>query len=102
MVSQTNWQAGAGRERRRRQEDVTAVTSLPQKRPVARRFSAFLALAVVVVAGGVLLRLALLGRQSYWIDELYSVNQSNGSLRQLLQVGSSEVHPPLYALLLWA
>jgi len=81
---------------------VTAVTSLPQKRPVARRFSAFLALAVVVVAGGVLLRLALLGRQSYWIDELYSVNQSNGSLRQLLQVGSSEVHPPLYALLLWA
>ena len=81
---------------------MTAVTSLPQKRPVARRFSAFLALAVVVVAGGVLLRLALLGRQSYWIDELYSVNQSNGSLRQLLQVGSSEVHPPLYALLLWA
>src|SRR4051794_26514688 len=55
----------------------------------------------MVVTGGVVLRLALLGRQSYWIDELYSVNESNGSLRQLLDVGSTEVHPPLYALLLW-
>ena len=49
-----------------------------------------------------MLRLALLGRQSYWIDELYSVNESNGSLRQLMDTGSTEVHPPLYALLLWA
>jgi hypothetical protein len=51
---------------------------------------------------GVLLRLALLDRQSYWIDELYSVNQSSGSLRELLDVGATEVHPPLYAVLLWA
>jgi uncharacterized membrane protein len=81
---------------------VTAVTSLPQRRGVARPSRAFLGLAVAVVAGAVLVRLALLGRQSYWIDELYSVNQSGGSLRQLLDAGSAEVHPPLYALLLWA
>ena len=63
---------------------------------------AFLALTAVVVAGGVALRLAMLGRQSYWIDEIYSVNESNGSLRQLMDAGSPEVHPPLYALVLWA
>ena len=81
---------------------MTAVTALPPRLSVSRRPSAFLVLAAVVVAGGVALRLALLGRQSYWIDELYSVNQSNGSFRQLLDTGSTEVHPPLYALLLWA
>jgi hypothetical protein len=82
--------------------DVTALAPRRQQRRVARPSTAFLALAAVVVAGGVVLRLALLGRQSYWIDELYSVNESNGSLRQLMDVGSTEVHPPLYALVLWA
>src|SRR4051795_10872683 len=72
-----------------------------QQRLSARPSTAFLALAAVVVTGGVVLRLALLGRQSYWIDELYSVGESNGSLRQLMDVGSAEVHPPLYALVLW-
>ena len=83
-------------------KDVSVVTSPPRQPTVARPADAFLALAAVVVAAGVVLRLALLGRQSYWIDELYSVNQSGGSLRQLLDVGSTEVHPPLYAVLLWA
>jgi hypothetical protein len=103
VADRAGWsrQAGAGRAPEGGKEDVTAVTSLPEKRLVARP-SAFLALAAVVVTGGVVLRLALLGRQSYWIDELYSVNQSNGSLRQLLDAGAAEVHPPLYALLLWA
>jgi hypothetical protein len=81
---------------------VTVLAPQRQRRTVARPSTAFLALAAVVVAGGVVLRLALLGRQSYWIDELYSVNESNGSLRQLLDTGSTEVHPPLYAVLLWA
>ena len=62
---------------------------------------AFVALAVVVVAGGIALRLAMLGHQSYWIDELYSVDESDGSLRHLMDVGATEVHPPLYALMLW-
>ena len=72
-------------------------------RPVAARRThpGFLALAVLVVAGAALVRLALLGRQSYWIDELFSVNQSAGSLSNLLDVGSTEVHTPLYAGLLW-
>jgi hypothetical protein len=80
---------------------VTALAPRRQQRMIARPATAFLALAAVVVTGGVVLRLALLGRQSYWIDELYSVNESNGSLRQLMDAGSTEVHPPLYALVLW-
>ncbi len=81
---------------------MTAVSSPPRPRAVARPSRLFLAVAAGVVAAGILLRLALLGRQSYWIDELYSVNQSSGSLRELLDVGATEVHPPLYAVLLWA
>jgi hypothetical protein len=81
---------------------VTTLAPRRQQQLVARPSTAFLALAAVVVAGGVVLRLALLGRQSYWIDELYSVDESNGSLRQLMDAGSTEVHPPLYALVLWA
>jgi hypothetical protein len=80
---------------------VTALAPRRQQPIIARPSTAFLALATVVVAGGVVLRLALLGRQSYWIDELYSVGESNGSLRQLMDTGSTEVHPPLYALVLW-
>jgi hypothetical protein len=80
---------------------MTALAPQRQQALVARRSRAFLAVAVVVVAGGLLLRLALLGRQSYWIDEIYSVDEANGSLRQLMDVGSTEVHPPLYALVLW-
>jgi hypothetical protein len=81
---------------------VTALAPRRQQQPiVARPSTAFLALATMVVAGGVVLRLALLGRQSYWIDELYSVEESSGSLRQLMDVGTTEVHPPLYALVLW-
>src|SRR4051812_45912118 len=71
-------------------------------RLVPRPSKAFLGLAAVVVTGGVVLRLVMLGRQSYWIDELYSVNESSGSLRQLMDAGSTEVHPPLYAVVLWA
>jgi hypothetical protein len=80
---------------------MTALAPRQQQRMISRPSTAFLAIAAVVVSGGVALRLALLGRQSYWIDELYSVNESNGSLRQLMDAGSTEVHPPLYALVLW-
>ena len=80
---------------------MTALAQQQQRRTIARPAAAFLILAALVITGGVLLRLALLGRQSYWIDELYSVNESNGSLRQLMDAGATEVHPPLYALVLW-
>jgi len=68
----------------------------------ARRPSvAFLLLAGLVIAAGVAVRVALLGRQSYWIDELFSVNESAGSLRNLSRTGATEVHTPFYAGLLW-
>src|SRR5690348_6639621 len=91
---------GTGR-RREAEDDVTALAPPKRKPSSALSSNRFLALAGGVVAAGVLLRLALLGTQSYWIDELYSVNESNGSFRQLLDLGSTEVHPPLYAVLLW-
>ncbi len=54
-----------------------------------------------MIVAAVIVRLVMLGRQSYWIDELFSVNQSSGSFRQLLRIGSTEVHTPFYAGLLW-
>lgn len=80
---------------------MTTLALRRQQPVVARPSTAFLALAALVVAAGVVLRLAMLGRQSYWIDELYSVDGSNGSFQQLMDAGSTEVHPPLYALVLW-
>ncbi len=67
---------------------MTAVTSLPQKLPVTRRPERL----PRPRRGrrhrrGACCGWPCSGRQSYWIDELYSVNQSNGSLRQLLDVG---------------
>jgi hypothetical protein len=62
---------------------------------------AFAGLATAVVIAAVAVRLALLGRQSYWIDELFSVHESDGSLHSLVTIGSTEVHTPFYAGLLW-
>jgi hypothetical protein len=74
------------------------VTPAPRGRPS----TAFLLLAGGAVVASIALRLALLGRQSYWGDELYSVNASTGSLPRVLAVSATEVHPPLYATLLWS
>jgi hypothetical protein len=68
-------------------------------RPPDRRF---LVLVGLVITGALVVRLIMLGRQSYWIDEVFSANQSGGSLRHLWRLGSTEVHTPLYAGLLWA
>lgn len=56
----------------------------------------------VIVVGGVAVRLTGLDVQNYWIDELFSVQQTNRDLRRVLRVGRTEVHPPTYAVLLWA
>jgi hypothetical protein len=61
----------------------------------------FLLLAGLVIVASVGARLALLARQSYWIDELFSVNESAGSFAAMLRTGATEVHTPLYAALLW-
>ena len=67
-----------------------------QRAPVLLAGSALL---VAVASFGV--RLALLGRQSYWLDEVFSVNESAGSVRSLQEGAATEVHPPLFAALLW-
>jgi uncharacterized membrane protein len=76
----------------------------PRRAPAGRRRpgAAFLALAGLVIVASVAIRVALLGRQSYWIDELFTVRETSGSLGRLQRLASTEVHPPLYALLLWA
>ena len=58
-------------------------------------------LAAVVVAAAVAVRLAFLHNQSYWYDEIFSVKQASGSLGHVLRVGRTEIHTPLYALVLW-
>jgi hypothetical protein len=80
------------------------VPVVPNRGSVDRRRPSipFLALAGLVILGSVAIRLALLGRQSYWIDELFSANQASGSFHHLVRVGSTEVHTPFYAGLLWA
>ncbi len=55
---------------------------------------------LVVLAAGVI-RVALAARQSYWTDELFSVEQASHGVAHLLTVGRTEVHTPLYATLLW-
>ncbi|HST85357.1 MAG TPA: hypothetical protein VLL08_26690 [Kineosporiaceae bacterium] len=61
----------------------------------------FLLFVGLVLAASVVVRLVLLGRQSYWIDELFSVNESSASFRRMLRIGSTEIHTPFYAALLW-
>lgn len=39
---------------------------------------------------------------SYWVDELFSVNASSGSLARLHEFLRADVHPPLYQVLLMA
>ncbi len=55
-----------------------------------------LAWAVVIVGGGVALRLARL-HEGFWIDEVISVDIARRSWQHLLSMtGFSDVHPPLY------
>jgi hypothetical protein len=79
----------------------TAATA-PSGTGRGRAEAVFLGLSGLVIAGSFGLRIALLGRQSYWVDELFSVSQASGSLGATVQRGATEIHTPLYATLLWA
>jgi hypothetical protein len=57
-------------------------------------------LALLVVAAAVTVRILYLGSQSYWNDEIFSVNQARQDLPAVFQVGATEVHTPLYGVLL--
>ncbi|WP_116115641.1 hypothetical protein [Austwickia chelonae] len=54
----------------------------------------------LIAVGGAIARLTGLDIQNYWIDEIFSVRQTDSSLLKVLRVGRTEVHPPTYALLL--
>ena len=56
--------------------------------------------AVLVVVAALTVRILYLGSQSYWNDEIFSVNQARQDLSGVFAVGATEVHTPLYALLL--
>jgi len=59
------------------------------------------ALALVVVALAVAVRVAFLHNQSYWSDETFSVSQASETLGHVFDVGRTEIHTPLNAFLLW-
>jgi uncharacterized membrane protein len=86
---------------------VTGVTTTA-RRPAAAtataawRPDALGMLCAVVVAAAVVVRIAFAANQSYWIDEIFSVDQTSGGSARLLEIGRTEVHTPLYATLLWA
>lgn len=89
------------RDRRSPASSRSSQSSSPSETTPRRPSAGFLALVGLVIVAAVIVRLATLGRQSYWVDELFSVNESSGSVQHLLKFGSTEVHTPLYAALLW-
>lgn len=57
---------------------------------------------LAVLSVGVLVRVAVLGQESYWFDEIWSVNLARLSFSDMMAVLVREdVHPPLYPVLLW-
>lgn len=58
---------------------------------------------ILVFLAGAYLRLRALTFQSYWDDELFSVAISDpaNTLRQVVRLTISDVHPPLFQVLLW-
>jgi uncharacterized membrane protein len=59
-------------------------------------------LTLVIVGAACVVRLLWLGTQSYWVDEQWSVGVASLSLADSLHTVKTEVHPPLYQVLLWA
>ncbi|HYJ75367.1 MAG TPA: hypothetical protein VEV65_07180, partial [Kineosporiaceae bacterium] len=71
----------------------------PSRRP---RVDLVTVLCLAVVVAAVVVRIVFATNQSYWIDEIFSVDQTSAGYRHLLDVGWTEVHTPLYTTLLWA
>ena len=49
---------------------------------------------------GVFLRIYNLGAESFWLDEVVSVNIAQKSIISLEQIWTGDIHPPLYNILL--
>jgi hypothetical protein len=80
---------------------ATRVGAAARQGPGRLRRDVVTVLCGVVVAVAAVVRIAFAANQSYWTDELFSVNQTAGGFGQVLDVGRTEVHTPLYASLLW-
>jgi hypothetical protein len=80
---------------------VSPTAAQPRVAPRRARPDVLTVLCVLVVALAAVVRIAFAARQSYWIDEIFSVNQTRSSFAHVLDVGQTEVHTPLYATLLW-
>jgi len=68
----------------------------------AKEHSTAIILIIIVLLGS-LLRIKGLTYQSYWLDELYSVDFSSPThnLGTMLSLTLNDLHPPLYQTLLW-
>src|ERR1041385_5085193 len=82
-------------------QDVSAPAVTPDRPPGRSRHDYVRPLAIAVTLVAFVVRIAFLGRQSYWGDELFSLNQAAGDLRHVFDAGLAEIHTPLYATLLW-
>ncbi|MEO7191394.1 MAG: glycosyltransferase family 39 protein [Vicinamibacterales bacterium] len=70
----------------------------PTAPPTARSWSRVALPAILGVAAA--LRLFHLGKESFWLDEAFSVSIAKTTLRHIVDETSIDVHPPLYYFLL--
>ncbi len=70
--------------------------------PLTTRIPSEVWVLAAITAVGALLRFAMLGSQSYWVDEAQAANELHMSLGTMLSaIGSSEPNPPLFFVVGW-
>jgi 4-amino-4-deoxy-L-arabinose transferase-like glycosyltransferase len=62
------------------------------------RFAKTAYLVAALLALALVLRLVGIARESFWIDEAYSVRFSSGGIASILSQNAQDAHPPLYYL----
>jgi hypothetical protein len=68
---------------------------MPIEKDTGRALAAIVALAALA-------RVILIGHESYWYDEIWSVNQVAKPFGEMLaELVREDVHPPLYSIVLW-
>ena len=82
-------------------QDVSAPAVTPDGPASRSQHDYVRPMAIGVTLVAFVVRIAFLGNQSYWGDELFSLNQAAGDLRHVFDAGLAEIHTPLYATLLW-
>jgi mannosyltransferase len=85
----------------RERDGERRAAAAPSAGPPPRASGELLWLAGIVAAPAAL-RFVALGRQSFWLDESFTVDLVNGSFGDMLSgVASTESTPPLYYILAW-